>query len=130
VLVQERFLCHFPYLGRAQGVIKEVPRGPTGPQGRPLELNLAALVEARRSSPVFAGGARRREGAHGRARRHGYLYAAHRRCSVRCGAGDCCSCSVAGNTAAVFTTRTTARTTFFTRATHARPRTRCMLALL
>ena len=40
-LVRERFLWHFPYLERIQGVLDGVPRGPVGPPG-PLEL--AALV--------------------------------------------------------------------------------------
>jgi hypothetical protein len=34
--VQERFLWHFPYLGRVQGVLDGVPRGPVDPLG-PLE---------------------------------------------------------------------------------------------
>ena len=47
--MQGLFLWHFPYLERVQGVLEEVPRGPTGPLG-PLEL----------AAPLVAAGVRRR----------------------------------------------------------------------
>jgi hypothetical protein len=49
--VQERFLWHFPYLERIQGVLDGVPRGPVGPLG-PLEL--AALLKTELADAALA----------------------------------------------------------------------------
>ena len=44
MLVQARFLWHFPYMERPQGALNGVPRGSVGPPG---PLGIAAVVGAR-----------------------------------------------------------------------------------